>query len=154
MGELEEEIMESISNLKIQEKVKVITGEEKKNILLELQKTFVNGNPRVWWLSLKYEPTFLVFKQEKPYKEIVNFFDKEEDVWFVIENDDQILLKTKISHVIDIIGDCIYFEYNIISKNYDRFLCETDHGDFLFIDIHKNKSKEFTNDEKIDSSQS
>lgn len=151
MDELEEEIMESISNLKIQEKVKVITGEEKKNILLEIQKTFVNGNPRVWWLSLKYKPTSFVFKQEKPYKKIVNFFDKEEDVWFVIENDDQILLKTKISHVIDIIGDCTFFEYNIISKNYDRFLCETDHGDFLFIDIHKNKSKEFTNDEKIES---
>lgn len=141
LSKLEEEIMESISNLKIQEKVKVIKGEEKKNILLEIQETFVNGNPRVWWLSLKYEPTSFVFKQEKPYKEIVNFFDKEEDVWFVIEDDNQILLKTKISHVIDIIGDCTYFEYNIISRNYDRFLCETDHGDFLFIDVHKNKPK-------------
>lgn len=135
LSELEKEIGEAISNLKIEAKVKVFKGEEKKRILLKLQETFVNGNPRVWWLSLKYTPTSFVFEQEAPFREIVNFFDKEEEVWFVIEDDDQLLYKTKISHVIDIIGDCICFEYNLISENYDRFLCETDHDEFLFIDL-------------------
>lgn len=135
LSELEEEIMEAILNLKIEDKVKAFRGQEKKNILLKLQEFFVNGNPRVWWLSLKYKPLTFIFKQEEPFREIVKFFNKEEDVWFVIEDDEQLLYKTKISHVIDIIGECICFEYNIISENYDRFLCETDHGDFLFIDL-------------------
>lgn len=132
---LEEQISEAISDLKSEEKIKIFTGEEKNSILLKLKGIFVNGDPRVWWLSLKYRPEFFVFELEQPYKEIVHFFDKEEDVWFVIEDDEQLLYKTKILYVIDIIGECSVFEYNIISENYDRFLCENDHGAFLFIDL-------------------
>lgn len=89
----------------------------------------------MWWLSLKYKPKSFIFDLEQPYKEIVNFFNKEEDVWFVVEDDNQLLYKTKISYVIDIIGECSGFEYNIISENHDRFLCENDHDEFLFIDL-------------------
>lgn len=135
LNELEKEIREAISDLKIEEKVKVFTGDEKYSILLKLKESFVSGNPRVWWLSLKYRPKSFIFKLEQPYKKIVNFFNKEEDVWFVVEDDNQLLYKTKILYVIDIIGECSCFEYNIISENYDRFLCENDHGEFLFIDL-------------------
>lgn len=138
---LEEEIREAISVLKIEEEVKVFTGEEKNRILIRLKEIFVKGNPRVWWLSLKYKPQFFVFEEKYPYKKIVDFFNEKEDAWFVVEdeynNGDQLLYKTKISYVIDIIGECSGFEYNIISDNFDRFLCENDHGAFLFIDHRK-----------------
>ena len=142
LNELEEEIMEAISNLRIEDKVKVFKGDEKNNMLLKLKEIFVSGDPRVWWLSLKYFPWSFVFKPEQSYKEIVNFFDEEEEVWFVIEDDEQLLFKMKISHVIDIIGESTGFEYNIISENCERFLCETDHDEFLYIDINKNPPKE------------
>ena len=136
-NQLEKEIREAISYLKIEKKVKIITGKEKNKILLKLQKIFVSGNPRVWWLSLKYRPVSFVFKQEKPYEKIVNFFDETEDVWFIVEDTDQLLYKLKVSDVIDIIANCSYFEYNIISETYDKFLCETDHNEFLYIDISR-----------------
>lgn len=139
LSELEIELMEAISDLKIEDKVQKFTGEEKERILFKLQEKFVSGNPRVWWLALKYKPTSFFFERQDPHKEIVNFFDKEE-VWFVIEDEfnanEQILYKTKIRYVIDIIEEnCTYFEYNIISENYDKFLCQTDHDDILFIDL-------------------
>lgn len=137
LNELEKEISEAISDLKIEEKVKIFTGEEKNSILLKLKEIFVSGDPRVWWLSLKYKPESFVFELKQSYKEIDNFFNKEEEVWFVVEEDEQLLYRTKISYVIDIIGECSGFEYNIISENYDRFLCENDHGEFLFIDLRK-----------------
>jgi len=132
---LEIGLEQAILNLKIEDKVKVFTGEEKNSILLKLKEFFVIGEPRVWWLSLKYTPKCFVFKQEYPYKEIVNFFDEKEDVWFIIEDNAQLLYKTKVSHVVDIISECSYFEYNIISKDYNKFLCENDHDQFLYIDL-------------------
>ena len=60
-------------------------------------------------------------------------------MWLVIEDDEQLLYKTNISHIINIISECSYFEYNIISQNFDRFLCENDHNEFLFVDL-RNKS--------------
>lgn len=140
LSELEMELIEAISDLKIEDKVQKFTGEEKTRILFKLQEKFVSGNPRVWWLALKYKPTSFVFERQDPYKEIINFFDKEEEVWFVIEDEfnanEQILYKTKILYVIDIIEEnYTYFEYNIISENHDRFLCQTDHDEILFIDL-------------------
>ena len=140
LSELEIELMEAISDLNIEDKVQKFTGEEKERILFKLQDKFVDGNPRVWWLALKHKPTSFIFERQDPYKEIVKFFDKEEEVWFVIEDEfnanEQILYKTKILYVIDIIEEnYTYFEYNIISENYDRFLCQTDHDEILFIDL-------------------
>lgn len=142
--EYEIEIMEAIINLNIENEVKVFTGEEKEHILSKLQEIFVTGNPRVWWLSLKYKPISFIIEEPDSisYKRIADFFDKEEVVWFVVEDDARLLYRTKVSHVVDIIGQCRFFEYNIISKNLERFLCETEHDEFLYIDINKNPSKE------------
>ena len=133
VNEFEEEIMTAITNKKIEREVQVFTDEEKHIILKKIQEIFVCGNPRVWWLALKYKPKSYVFKGKESYKKIADFFDKEENVWFIIE-EDRLLYKTKILYIIDIIADCSYFEYYIISEKYDRFLCETDHGEFLFVD--------------------
>ena len=137
----ENEIREAILHLKIEEKVKEYKGEERKRILKKIKEVFVSEDPRVWWLSLKYIPKSFVFEQEMPYKEITRFFSAEEDIWFVVEDmdaNDQLLYKTKVSHVIDIISNCSGFEYNIVSENCEKYLCENDHNEFLYIDIWEN----------------
>jgi hypothetical protein len=141
LRELENEIREAIIELKIENKVKAFSGEKKNNILLKLKSIFVRGDPRVWWLSLKYKPTSYVFEEQLAYKKINYFFNENDDVWFVAEDDvydEPLLYKTKVSFVIDIIGGCTGFEYNIISENCEKYLCENDHGEFLYIDIHEN----------------
>jgi len=138
---LENEIRRAITDLKIEEKVKEYFGAERKAIIQKLKDIFVNGEPRVWWLSLKHIPRSFAFIQDEPYKEIAGFFKSEEEVWFVVEdadNDDQLLYKTSVSNVIDIISACSYFEYNIVSENCDKLLCENDHDEFLYIYIGEN----------------
>ena len=54
-SELEQEIMEAIQNLNIVDKFRVIKGEEKDQMLSRFHSIYVVGEPRVWWLSLKYK---------------------------------------------------------------------------------------------------
>ena len=133
ISESEKEVNEAIANYKIENEVIVFKGDEKESILQSLQDIFVIGNPRAWWLSLKDKPTSYICNDEQSYKYIKNFFKEEEEVWFIVEDDECLLYKTKIINVINIIGDCSFFEYNIISKDYRKFLCENDHGEFLYI---------------------
>ena len=128
---------QSISILEKEDKVKIYVGQERKENLKKIQDIFVNGNPRVWWIALKYKTISFVFDQEEPYRRITDFFDAEENVWIIIEDDERILLKANVSDIIDIISECSYFEYNIVSQNFDRYLCETDHNEMLFIDLRK-----------------
>ena len=138
---IENEIREAIQYLEIEEKVKEYKSEERKRILQKIKEVFVRGDPRVWWLSLKYVPKSFVFEQEFPYMEIARFFDEKEALWFIIEDigdDDQLLYKTSVSNVIDIISNCAFFEYNVVSENCEKYLCENDHNEFLYIDIREN----------------
>lgn len=137
LSDYEKEIREAISILEIEDKVKIYVGQERKENLKKIQDIFVNGNPRVWWIALKYKTISFVFDQEEPYRRITDFFDAEENVWIIIEDDERILLKANVSDIIDIISECSYFEYNIVSQNFDRYLCETDHNEMLFIDLRK-----------------
>lgn len=133
---IECEIKQVIKDLKLEKKVEIFVGEEREQILLKLKNIFVCGNPRVWWLSLKWKPRSLFFEGET-YKDLSNHFSEEEEVWFVIEEDEQLLYRTKISCVISIIENCSLFEYNVISKDLKRFICETDHDDILYIDLRE-----------------
>ena len=137
LSDYEKEIREAISILEIEDKVKIYVGQERKENLKKIQDIFVNGNPRVWWIALKYKTISFVFDKEEPYRRITDFFDAEENVWIIIEDDERILLKANVSDIIDIISECSYFEYNIVSQNFDRYLCETDHNEMLFIDLRK-----------------
>ena len=138
MSEYEKEINEAMAYLSINDEVTVFSGRQKENLLSHLQSQFVIENPRVWWLSLKYQATAYDFDGD--YKQITQFFDKNEKVWFIVEDDECLLYQIKVSNIIDIIGECSCFEYYLISENEKRFLCETDHGVFLYVDREKNKN--------------
>ena len=132
------EVFRTIAELKLEKEVHIYVGQERDRLLKEMQEIFVEGNPRVWWLSLKYKPERYVFEVNEPWKEIVRFFDKDEMVYFIIEDayifSEQMLCKAKISQVIEIVENSeMVFEYNLVSLNYDRFMCETDHDEYLFV---------------------
>lgn len=133
---LESEINQAIEELKLEEKVEIFAGKEREKILLQLKSVFVRGNPRVWWLSLKWKTKSLFFEGET-YKDLINHFSEDEMVWFVIEEDEQLLYRTKISYIISILENCSLFEYNLISEDLKRFICETDHDDILYIDLRE-----------------
>ncbi|MBQ2802443.1 MAG: hypothetical protein IJF07_00925 [Lachnospiraceae bacterium] len=74
-GEIVSDIYDTIEVLHLKEEVQILEGEERRQVLQNLQDIFVEGNPRVWWLSLKYQPRTYVFDEERPWLHITDFFD-------------------------------------------------------------------------------
>jgi hypothetical protein len=131
------EIKSAIEALDLKSQVAFFEADPKEKVIIEIKDIFVFENPRVWWLSLKYKPQSLKFDDyQYQYKNIINFFDENEIVWFIVEDDELILLKLKAKDIIKIISECSYFEYYIISLDKTRFLCENDHNEFLYIDLN------------------
>lgn len=132
---LEKEIIRSIREQHLENAVHSFNKKEASLIIKQLKTIFVNGNPRAWWLSLKYTPENFIFDNPQPFERITRFFDTDETVWWVIDGDEELLFQIKIQHIILIIADCPFFEYNIISLNQKKLLIENDHNEFLFIHL-------------------
>ncbi|RGT95751.1 hypothetical protein DWX01_17525 [Bacteroides eggerthii] len=128
------EIINASKELGIIEQVSELIGDDKISILKKIKDKFVLDNPRVWWLSFKKKPKNYIFKDEYQYKRIVNFFNKKEICYFIAELDDLHIFKTSIGNIVNIINECSFFEYYIVNLSLTKLLCETDHGDLLFID--------------------
>jgi hypothetical protein len=127
------ELIDAIGELKIADEVVEFTGDDKFAILESVKQKFVAGNPRVWWLSFKERARNFVFDDEFQYKRIVNFFNNDDICYFITELDDLYVFKTSIKNIISIIDVCSFFEYYVIDTDLTSLLCETDHGDLLFI---------------------
>src|SRR5690606_22570475 len=104
-----------------------------KNVLIkQIEQLYVSGRPRVWWLSLKYEPTNFTFNDNFQYKRISNFFDYNEKVYLIVEADsEKLVFVAPVEIIIKLIGESPFFEYYILNMDLSRMLCETDHGDLL-----------------------
>lgn len=127
------ELINAIQELGIAEQVLELIGDNKISILKEIKEKFITDNPRVWWLAFKKKPQNCVFEDEFQYKRIVDFFNDKEICYFVTELDDLHVFKTAIRNIIDMINECSFFEYYVINLSLTNLLCETDHGDLLFI---------------------
>lgn len=127
------ELVNAIQELGIAKQVSELIGDNKNSILKDIKEKFIVDNPRVWWLSFKKKPQNYVFEDEFQYKRIVNFFNKKEVCYFVTELDDLHVFKASIENIINMINECSFFEYYVINLSLTSLLCETDHGDLLFI---------------------
>ena len=133
-----EEIINSIKNLCITDQIIEITKEEKDEILAKIMGKFVEGNPRAWWLSFKIKAQIYSFQDEFQYKRINTFFENNEICYFITQllYDKLYVFESNIRNIINIIGECSFFEYYIINHSLTKLLCETDHGDLLLIDVN------------------
>jgi hypothetical protein len=127
------EIIEAIHKLKLENEVLEIMNIEKDELLNKIKDEFVVGNPRVWWLSFKKKSKNYIFNDEFQYKRINQFFKENEICYFISEFDDLFLFKTSVKNIIELINECSFFEYYIVNLELSNLLCETDHGDLLFI---------------------
>lgn len=126
------EIQDAIGVLNLKNKIHEITNDD---LLKLIQNRFVKGNPRVWWLSFKFPfQQVKVEKEDFEYLEISNYFDKDEECYFICELNQIRMFKSKIKHIQDVIGECSFFEYYVVNLDLTRLICETDHGDLLYID--------------------
>lgn len=127
------EILDAIKILKLENEFFEIHDYE---LLKTIQDIFVIGNPRVWWLSLKFVPAKLSGQNEFEYIEISKYFDQDSICYFITELDEIHVFQSKIKFIGEVIGECSFFEYYVVDDKKEKFVCETDHGDLLYIDLN------------------
>lgn len=136
MEEIDEKYIEILDAVKILKLEKEFVEIHNYELLKTIQNVFVIGNPRVWWLSLKFVPIKLAVQNEFEYLEISKYFDQNSVCYFITELDDIHVFQTKIKFLQDVISECSFFEYYVVDEKMEKFICETDHGDLLHIDLN------------------
>ena len=127
------ELKESINSLDNKNEVMEIQNIAKDNIIADIMNKFVIGNPRVWWLAFKKKPKSFSFDDEFQYQRISQFFDNNDVCYLITELDTIHLFKLPVRNIIKIIGECSFFEYYVTDLKMQNLLCETDHGDLLYL---------------------
>ena len=127
------ELKESINSLDNKNEVMEIQNIAKDNIIADIMNKFVIGNPRVWWLAFKKKPKSFSFDDEFQYQRISQFFDNNDVCYLITELDTIHLFKPPVRNIIKIIGECSFFEYYVTDLKMQNLLCETDHGDLLYL---------------------
>lgn len=127
------EFKEAINSLDNKNEVMEIQNIAKDNIIADIMNKFVIGNPRVWWLAFKKKPKSFSFDDEFQYQRISQFFDNNDVCYLITELDTIHLFKLPVRNIIKIIGECSFFEYYVTDLKMQNLLCETDHGDLLYL---------------------
>jgi hypothetical protein len=103
------------------------------HLLEKIKNIFTDGDPRVWWLSLKNKPDLLSSKNEEEYLELTKYFSNDEECYFIAELDELHLFQSRIDNIVNLIGECSFFEYYVVDNRLTKLICETEHGDLLMV---------------------
>lgn len=105
--------------------------EQAQDLLREARSTYVENNPRVWWLSLK-----LAYKQISSDTSSMTSILREYkgDCWFVpeTETEEVLVYKASISSIEKVLAECPFFEYYVLADDLSWLLIESDHNMFFF----------------------
>ncbi|MFC0397417.1 DUF6756 family protein [Paraburkholderia rhizosphaerae] len=109
---------------------------DKKELLEKIQRTFVAGDPRAWWLSFKIKPAVLHCEDNNGYLRISELAPTStKNVWFVVDesNEEKFVFDVPVQAIAEIIKECRYFEYYVVAHDLSWLIAENDHGDLLFV---------------------
>lgn len=139
---LKKEILRIASNDSID--LKIIEGERKGNIIDDVKNIFVYNNPRAFWLDFKFLTKSIEYNEDYPYLKLPDLVSKDEILYLLIDdfNDEFHVIEGRIKDIMFFIEDCEGLdEYYIVSQDLKRMICENDHDELLYINIHENKKK-------------
>ena len=137
VSELKEELQESLTALGIvPEEI-----ENKDYIINQILSTYVNGNPRAWWLSLKGKKEIIDYTDDSAYLHLVDTikkieekqFDPNKSIYFIIDDDNEqmyIYIMNPLC-VKSVIESCQYFEYYVVALDLSWLIAENDHGQLI-----------------------
>lgn len=128
--DIEEWIAEAMQNLSlVNRRLETQVAED---LTARAHRTFVNGSPRVWWLSLKFEPEQRWSNRET---ELVQLSEAPDEFgYFIPETDGQLpVYRLTARESQAVIYDCPYFEYNFLDERLTTLIIETHHNEFLVV---------------------
>jgi len=101
-----------------------------KDIVNKSQANFVEGTPRVWWLSLR-RPFVSYDSKDRSFLDVIP--EPTERVWFIAEDDSKDLPVFDLTpdEVELIRKNCPLFEYYVTDKQFRWLVIESDHDQFI-----------------------
>ena len=99
------------------------------------KETFVTGNPRSWWLSLKYSFESFDYPDAQGFSKITQHLPKDvKKCWLIPETEEPDLPVFDVAahRIVEILTRCSLFEYYLVGKEYDWILLENDHNQIIF----------------------
>jgi hypothetical protein len=109
-----------------------LASDEARRIVANAKETFVVGNPRAWWMSLRGQSE--VFNsRERKIKDILP--SHENSYWFIPETeaDDLPVFDMTSSEIEAVLAECPFFEYYVLDKKNSWLVAESDHDQFHVI---------------------
>ncbi len=106
-----------------------------RRVVSAAKATFVAGDPRAWWMSLKYSFESFDYPDAQGYSKITQHLPKGvEKCWFIPETEEHDLPVFDIaaSRIVEILSQCSCFEYYLVGKDYEWVLIENDHNEIVF----------------------
>lgn len=99
------------------------------------RETFVVGNPRAWWMSLRGESE-MFSSTERTLWDVLPSRDKS--YWFIpeTETDDLPVFDLTCSEIAAVLNECPFFEYYVVDKRNSWLVAESDHNQFHITRSH------------------
>lgn len=130
MGQNLENVKYVIEELNLTNEFKLLSYEENRRLFERLEGRFINKKDlRYWWE--KFKLPYKVYEEiERPW-EIINSFIPEGNskVFLMIDDDSEIypIFYCKSALISDVINECYWFEYYIVSEKEEWLICENHH---------------------------
>jgi len=111
--------------------------EDSDQLLSAIKYTYVNGNPRAWWLSLNHKQKTFTYSDNSGYKHIKKIIKKLhgnkkiDDVFFIADDDEMLIYRIPLDSLEKIVENSIFFEYYVVANDLSWLVCENDHGDII-----------------------
>jgi len=107
-------------------------------IVSQVKEAFVEGHPRVWWLSLKYPAKTKEYAEGNAHlhlREHIPFSDKK--CWFIPETEQQSLpvFDMRIEYLSALLSEISFFEYYLVGKRLNWLVIETDHNSIVSVAV-------------------
>ena len=138
MGRVIKEIDAAIKSLDIDPSSFVrLNREQNENLYQRLLEKFVaSGNRRWWWEDFKL-PKYDFEEHPNRIEQLRSILvEIKEKVWFMPEDDEYDfypIYESEPAVIPDILSECFFFEYYIISKQENWLICENHHNHLIGI---------------------
>ena len=127
-SELTEHIEQAIKGLAIN--AHQIDRQSAAEVSDQVMRRFVVGTPRAWWMSLAV-PTET--RSSSDYRLLDVLPEQQGRCWFILETEEKHLpvFDIDVKDVAAVLGECPFFEYYVVGRNYDWLVAESDHNMFF-----------------------